>query len=125
LDWSVGQVLAVLDKFKLADNTLVIFTSDNGGVVNRNNAHATKAMDAGLAINGALRGGKHDIWEGGFREPFLVRWPGKVPAGTVSDQVICLTDVLATLATVLNVSIPAGQAEDSLDVLHAWTETAA
>src|ERR1051326_314042 len=74
LDWSVGQVLATLDKLKLTDNTLIILTSDNGGAVNRNNEHAAKAMDAGLAINGPLRGGKHDIWEGGFREPFLVRW---------------------------------------------------
>ncbi|HEY6170486.1 MAG TPA: arylsulfatase [Verrucomicrobiae bacterium] len=122
LDWSVGQVLATLDKLKLTDNTLIIFTSDNGGVVNRNNEHAAKAMDAGLAINGPLRGGKHDIWEGGFREPFLVRWPGKVPAGTVSDQVLCLTDVLATLAAVLNTPLPKGNAEDSFNALRAFTE---
>jgi arylsulfatase A-like enzyme len=122
LDWSVGQVLATVDKLKLADNTLIIFTSDNGGVVNRNNQHAAAAIDAGLAINGVLRGGKHDIWEGGFREPFLVRWPGKVPAGTVSNQVICLTDVLATLAHVLDVPLPKGNAEDSFDAWRAFTE---
>ncbi len=123
LDWSVGQVLATLDKLKLADNTLLIFTSDNGGVVNRNNEHAAAAMDAGLAINGKLRGGKHDIWEGGFREPFLVRWPGKVPANTVSDQVICLTDVLASLASILKVPLPAGpHAEDSFDVSRTFFE---
>ena len=97
LDWSVGQILEKLDKLKLADNTLVIFTSDNGGVVNPGNENASAAIKAGLAINGPLRGGKHSEWEGGFREPFIVRWPGTVPAGTVSDQVICLTDVLATL----------------------------
>jgi arylsulfatase A-like enzyme len=122
LDWSVGQVLAALDRRKLADNTLVIFTSDNGGVVNRNNEEVARAIDAGLAINGTLRGGKHDVWEGGFREPFLVRWPGKVPAGTVSDQVICITDVLATLAGILDVPLTKGQAEDSFDVLRAFTE---
>jgi arylsulfatase A-like enzyme len=122
LDWSVGQVLDTLDKLKLADSTLLIFTSDNGGVVNRNNEHAAAAMDAGLAINGPLKGGKHSEWEGGFREPFLVRWPGKVPAGTVSEQVICLTDVLATLASALKVPLPKGNAEDSFDVSRAFTE---
>jgi len=79
-------------------------------------------MQAGLKINGDLRGGKHDEWEGGFREPFLVRWPGKVPAGTVSDQVICITDVLATLAHILEVPLPKGNAEDSFDALRAFTE---
>ena len=122
LDWSVGQVLATLDKLKLTDHTLLLFTSDNGGVVNRNNEHAAAALDAGLAINGHLRGGKHDVWEGGFREPFLVRWPGKVPAGTVSDQVIGLTDVLASLAGILQVPLPADHAEDSFDVSRAFFE---
>jgi arylsulfatase A-like enzyme len=122
LDASVGQVLAALDRLKLTDNTLVIFTSDNGGVVNRARPSISAALDAGLAINGPLRGGKHDIWEGGFREAFLARWPGHVPAGTVSEQVLCLTDVLATLAHVLDVPLPKGSAEDSFDVLRAWTE---
>ncbi|MFO7683373.1 MAG: sulfatase-like hydrolase/transferase, partial [Chloroflexota bacterium] len=76
----------------------------------------------GLAINGPLRGGKHSEWEGGFREPFLVRWPGKVPAGTVSDQVICLTDVLATLAGMFNVPLPNGNAEDSFNAWRLFTE---
>jgi arylsulfatase A-like enzyme len=80
-------------------------------------------MAAGLAINGNWRGGKHDVWEGGFREPFLVRWPGHVPAGSVSRQMICITDVLATLAGVLHVPLKPGQAEDSIDVLRAFTET--
>jgi arylsulfatase A len=123
LDWSVGQVLATLDKLNLANKTLVIFTSDNGGVVNPGNESAAAAMKAGLKINGPLRGGKHSEWEGGFREPFIVRWPGKVPAGTVSDQVICLTDVLATLASILHAPLPKGNAEDSFDVLRAFTET--
>jgi len=122
LDWSVGEVLATLDRLKLADSTLVIFTSDNGGVTEERNENSVAAMKAGLAINGPLRGGKHSEWEGGFREPFLVRWPGKVPAGTVSDQVICLTDLVATFANVLKTSLPKGQAEDSIDVLRAFTE---
>jgi arylsulfatase A-like enzyme len=122
LDWSVGQILAKLDQFKLAENTLIIFTSDNGGVVNPGNENASAAIKAGLAINGPLRGGKHSEWEGGFREPFLVRWPGKVPAGTVSDQVICLTDMLATFAALFQAPLPKGNAEDSFNVLRAFTE---
>jgi arylsulfatase A-like enzyme len=118
----VGQILAKLDELKIADNTLVIFTSDNGGVINPGNESASAAIRAGLAINGPLRGGKHSEWEGGFREPFLVRWPGAVPAGTVSGQIICLTDLLATFARIFHVSLPAGSAEDSFDVLTALTE---
>ncbi len=125
LDWSVGQILETLDRLKLADNTLVIFTSDNGGVVNPGNADASAAMKAGLAINGPLRGGKHSEWEGGFREAFMVRWPGQVPAGTVSEQVICLSDMLATFAGLLGVELPKGNAEDSFNVLRAFTEAKA
>ncbi len=121
LDASVGRVLKALDENGLAKNTLVIFTSDNGGVVVNTAEHAV-AMQAGLKINGNLRGGKHDEWEGGFREPFLVRWPDHIPAGTVSDQVIGLTDVLATMASLLNVPLKKGQAEDSFDVLPAFTK---
>ncbi|MDW8310192.1 MAG: sulfatase-like hydrolase/transferase, partial [Verrucomicrobiales bacterium] len=122
LDWSVGEILATLDRLKLAENTLILFSSDNGGVVNPNNPNASTAMQAGLKINGELRGGKHSEWEGGFREPFLVRWPGKVPANTVSDQVICLNDLVATFASLLGVALPKRQAEDSFDVLRAFTE---
>lgn len=123
LDWSVGQILATLDRLKLAEHTLVIFTSDNGGIVDPDNGNTARAMAAGLAINGPLRGGKHSEWEGGFREPFIVRWPGQVPAGTVSAQVIGLTDLLATFARVLDAPLPRGQAEDSFDVLRAFTES--
>jgi len=122
LDDSVGQILATLDRLKLTENTLIIFTSDNGAVIDSRNENSATAMKAGLSLNGALRGGKHSEWEGGFREPFIVRWPGHVPAGTVSEQVICLTDLLATFAGVLHAPLPRGQAEDSFNVLRAFTE---
>jgi arylsulfatase A-like enzyme len=122
LDWSVGQVLEALDKNDLAEDTLIIFSSDNGGVVNPGNESASTAMRAGLAINGPLRGGKHTEWEGGFREPFIVRWPGKVPAGSTSDQVVCLSDMLATFAALLGAPLPKGSAEDSFNVLSCFTE---
>src|SRR5262249_3883983 len=97
-------------------------TSDNGGVVAPGNEDCQTAIKVGLKINGDLKGGKHSEWEGGFREPFLVRWPGKVPPNSVSEQVICLTDMMATFAGLLKVPLPKGNAEDSFDVLRAFTE---
>lgn len=123
LDDSVGQILATLDRLKLTENTLIIFTSDNGAVDVMSNENSAAAIKAGLTLNGALRGGKHSEWEGGFREPFIVRWPGHVPTGTVSEQVICLTDLLATFAAVLHAPLPPNQAEDSFNILRAFTET--
>ena len=80
-------------------------------------------MEAGLRINGALRGGKHDIWEGGFKVPFLVRWPGRVPAATTSDAVIGVVDLFATLAAIVGETRldPATTAPDSYNVLAAFT----
>ena len=123
LDWSVGELLAALDRHKIAENTLVVFASDNGGVVNPNNEEAQIAIKAGLAVNGPLRGGKHDVWEGGFRTPFLARWPGKVPAGTTSEQVVCHADMLATLAGILKVPLPEGAGEDSFDAGPAFFDS--
>ena len=122
LDWSVGQLLDTLDRLKIADDTLVVFTSDNGGIADPDSRNVAGAIEAGLAVNGPLRAGKHSIYEGGFREPFLVRWPGHVPAGTVSEQVIGLVDVFATLADILGVGRPPRGAEDSVSVLRAFTE---
>ncbi len=125
LDRSVGRILAALEKQNALENTLIIFTSDNGGVVNpgsKTGASKT-AMDAGLKINGALRGGKHDIWEGGFNVPFLVRWPGRVPAGTVSTEMIGVVDVFATLAAIVGETRldPTTTAPDSYNLLSAFT----
>jgi arylsulfatase A-like enzyme len=123
LDADVQRILDFLDKNKLTDNTIVIFTSDNGGVVGGKIGDEVMAVQAGLKINGDLKGGKHSIWEGGFREPFLVRWPGKVPAGTVCNDTVCLTDVLATLAGILDVPLPKDGAEDSFNVGPSWFGT--
>jgi arylsulfatase A len=125
LDRSVGRILAALEKQNALENTLVIFTSDNGGVVNPGGKTGANkiAMDAGLKINGGLRGGKHDIWEGGFKVPFLVRWPGRVPPGTTSAEPIGVVDVFATLAAVVGEPLldPATTAPDSVNVLAAFT----
>ena len=119
LDASVGKVLDTLDRLMLTDGTLVVFLSDNGGVVAQTAEHAV-AQKAGLKINGPLREGKHSVYEGGFRVPFLARWPGRVPAGTVSDQVVSAADILATLAGVFGVPLKPGQAEDSFDARGAF-----
>ncbi|TAN36775.1 MAG: twin-arginine translocation signal domain-containing protein [Verrucomicrobia bacterium] len=122
LDTHIGQIRAALEKAGLLDNTLILFTSDNGGVVAENERLAAQwqAKQAGHAICGALRGRKHSIYEGGFRVPYIVRWAGHVPAGTESDTLLCHTDVLATCAAVLGQKLPAGAGEDSCNALAAW-----
>jgi len=123
LDRSVGGILDTLDKTGYAQNTLVIFSSDNGGVfAPSRDSVQTAAFKAGLKVNGSLRGGKHAVWEGGFKVPFLVRWPGHVPAGTVCNEMISLADILATTAAIVGEKLPAANsgAEDSYNVLPAF-----
>lgn len=112
-DGAVGRVLAALDQLKLADNTLVIVTSDNGGIVAQGVKH-------GHRVNGALRGQKTMAYEGGHRVPFLVRWPGKAPAETVCDETICHVDLLATLCAAAGVALPEKAGPDSYNLLPAF-----
>lgn len=123
LDRSVGRILESLDRKGVAQNTLVIFSSDNGGVreLQRVDLPQTKAVNAGLAVNGPWRGGKHHVWEGGFKVPFIVRWPGHAPAGTVCTEMVSLADLLATTAAVVGDKLPAPEkgAEDSYNILPA------
>jgi arylsulfatase A-like enzyme len=121
LDRSVGRILETLDQIGAAQNTLVIFASDNGGVCKPENERLlqTQAIQTGLKVNGSLRGGKHDVWEGGFRSPFMVRWPGKAAAGSVTDATVSLVDILATVAAVVGEPLPPVNvgAEDSRSFL--------
>lgn len=110
-DWTAGQVLDALDQHGLTDNTIVIFTSDNGP---EGYAYA-RVNDTGHRSMGPLRGVKRDIWEGGHRVPMIVRWPGVVEPGTVSDALMSQIDIYATLAAVVGAEIPPGMAEDSID----------
>ena len=122
LDRSVGKLLAALDQHQLAENTLVIFTSDNGGENKKTRSgEQIAAIAAGLKMNGDWREGKHSIYEGGFREPYLARWPGKIPAGTICDETISLVDTLATVAAIVGAPLPppAHGAEDSYNILPA------
>jgi arylsulfatase A-like enzyme len=123
LDRSVGRVLATLDEMGVAKDTLVIFSSDNGGVFKPTVERLlqTAAFKAGLRVNGDLRGGKHDVWEGGFKVPFIARWPAKVQAGSVSKATISLADILATTSEIVSDALPPKDqaAEDSRSFLPA------
>jgi len=115
-DHTIGQILKTLDEQGLADNTLLIITSDNGCSPQ---AKFDELLPKGHNPNYIFRGNKADIYEGGHHVPFLVRWPGQVRPGSKSDQTACLTDFLATAADVLDVKLPANCAEDSVSLLPA------
>ncbi|MEQ9412019.1 MAG: sulfatase-like hydrolase/transferase [Fuerstiella sp.] len=121
LDWIVGEVLQTLDETGLADNTLVVFTSDNGGMLNNT---GQKAWKAGHRQNGRLLGHKFGAWEGGHRVPFIVRWPGHVPAGTESNVLISQIDLLPTFAAVAEGTIPEDAVIDGVDQLAELRATA-
>ncbi len=116
LDWIVGEVMATLEKNGLAENTLVIFTSDNGGMINETGQEAIKQ---GHQLNGNLLGFKFDAWEGGHRVPFIARWSGKVEAGSVSDQLVCNVDLMAAMAALTKQELKNEEAPDSFDILPA------
>lgn len=107
----VGQVIKCLEKEKLADNTIVIFASDNGC---SRQAKINQLKQKGHLVSAGFRGSKSDIWEGGHRVPFIATWPGVIQPNSKCEQIICLTDLFATVAGVLDVDIPAGTCEDSL-----------
>lgn len=115
-DHAVGEISKALQSQGFSGNTLVIFTSDNG---------CSKAADIkGLAdqghwVSGEMRGSKADIWDGGHRVPFIVRWPGKISPGSRCSQLICLTDFFRTSVDVLGVEVPPGSCEDSVSFLPA------
>ncbi|MDF1756229.1 MAG: sulfatase-like hydrolase/transferase [Verrucomicrobiales bacterium] len=102
----------------LAENTLVIFTSDNGGIIN---IAGQKAVKQGHQMNGELLGFKFDAWEGGHRVPFIARWPGQIEAGSVSDQLILNVDLLSTMASLTGQKLGPEDGLDSYDILPALT----
>jgi hypothetical protein len=103
LDWSVGEVLSALKKYGLENNTLVIFTSDNGPA-------------SGEGSTGGLRGRKGSTYEGGVREPFAAKWPGHIPKGKVANGVAAAIDLLPTFAGLVGASLP----EKPLDGIDVW-----
>lgn len=121
LDRSVARILETLDAMGASQNTIVLFTSDNGGVSAPNNERLpqTVAFKAGLKINGDLKGSKHDVWDGGFKVPFIVRWPAKVQPGSVATQMVSVVDILATTSEIVGEPLPPIKtaAEDSRSFL--------
>ena len=118
LDASVGRMLEMLRELHVDENTLIIFTSDNGGDPRFAQADGPKAMSA-HQTSGPWRGSKRGLYEGGHRVPFIARWPGVIDAGSTSNALIGLTDMMATLAALIGQHLPENAAEDSLNVLTA------
>lgn len=119
-DWAVGEILRTLEELKLSENTLVIVTSDNGGMLNET---GQKAWKAGHRINGELLGFKFDVWEGGHRVPFILRLPGYVSAGSVCNELVSHIDLTATLAAAVGGKLGPDEAPDSLDASATWFAT--
>ena len=119
-DWMVGQVVQVLERCGQLESTLVFVTSDNGALPG-DRVQGPDGRDEyrihGHRSCGELRGYKAHIWEGGHREPLIVSWPGIVPAGTVCNNLVCLNDLPATVADLLEIELPDHSAEDSISFL--------
>ncbi len=120
-DAIVGELLKTLDRLNVADNTIVFVTSDNGPEVT-----TVLNMRRDYGHDGARpwRGFKRDQWEGGHRVPLIVRWPGKIKPGSVTDQTVCLSDIMATCAALVGEQLPDGAAEDSFNIMPVLLGTA-
>lgn len=117
LDWTVGQIEEVLKKNGLLENTLIIFTSDNGQVIDDGYKDDAVEKLGNHKPNGVYRGGKYSAFEAGTRVPFIVSWKGKVKAGKVNDALFSQVDLYASLAALAGVKVEAGQAPDSKNYL--------
>jgi len=115
MDWCVGLVLNALEKNNLTENTLVIFTSDNGAI------YHPSPYEQGHRSNLDWLGQKTDAWEGGLRVPFIVRWPGLIPAGTTIEPLISLMDISKTAWAAAGITPPEGASEDALNQLDVMT----
>ncbi len=119
LDWMVGEVMKTLKDQGVAENTLVVFTSDNGGMFN---VGGQSAWDDGHRMNGELLGYKFSAWEGGHRVPFIANWPCKIKAGSTSDQLVSNIDLFASMASLTGSKVRDGQGQDSVNILPALIE---
>ena len=118
LDWSTGRILDTLEAEGIADNTLVIFTSDNGPWLNlpdRMLQEGNERWHAGSP--GPLRGAKASTWEGGMREPMIAWWPGQIPAGQLSAELACTMDLYPTILRAAGVEPPSDRTIDGLDIM--------
>jgi len=121
VDWTVGQVMDVLERSGAAGDTLLVFTSDNGPEITgevRPGAYDRIQLYQHYSM-GSLRGTKRDAWEGGHRVPFIARWPGRIQPGSQSSETICHVDLMATVAALLGTRLPENAGEDSYNILPA------
>ena len=118
VDWMVGEIDGALERHGLAQNTLIIVTSDNGARLTNYDGE-----DYGHKSCGELRGQKADIWDGGHREPFVARWPGRIASGTTSEQLTCLADLMATCADIVGINLSPDAGQDSYSILPALLGT--
>ena len=119
VDWSVGQIVEALKRSGQFENTLIFFTSDNGSPQRDGTNMAgpiASVKKYGHDPSKPWRGMKADIWEGGHRVPFIASWPAKIPANTKSDQLICLTDIMNSVASMLGISNDPSDMQDSYDI---------
>jgi arylsulfatase A-like enzyme len=114
VDWTAGQIIKAVDDAGIAENTIVIFTSDNGCSPR---AKISDLMKKGHDPHAGLKGMKSDIWEGGHRVPFMVRWPKRIKAGQTNSNLVGVTDLLATMADVCRVPLKESEGEDSISML--------
>jgi arylsulfatase A-like enzyme len=119
LDWSVGEILTCLDRNKLAQDTLLIFSSDNGPVVDDGYRDRAVELLGSHKPAGRLRGGKYSIFDGGTRVPMVARWPGHVKPGTTSEALISQVDLLASFGSLAGQKVPRENSPDTVDVLPA------
>lgn len=119
LDWTIGELMKSLKANGLAKNTIIIFTSDNGPVLDDGYEDGAVTLLNGHTPAGPMRGGKYSALEGGTRVPFIINWPGHIKP-QVSDALVCQMDLLASLAHLLGQAIPKGEAADSEDHLQAF-----
>jgi arylsulfatase A len=120
-DAEVGRILKALEENGFGENTIVIFTADNGA----EHYAYDRIRNFQHRSSGPLRGVKRDLYEGGHRVPFIVKWPGSVKPGSVNEALISQVDIYATLASIVGHSLPAGVAEDSHDMSKVWKQSAA
>lgn len=115
-DAAVGRLVALLDSLNLSKNTLIVFTSDNGAYWRQ-----PEIDQFDHRANADWRGMKADIYEGGHREPFFVKWPGQIKPGSLTDQALCLTDIFASVASIVDASLSKNTAEDSFNFWPVWS----
>lgn len=119
-DWTVGEIMKTLDELGIADNTLVILTSDNGPILDDGYDDKAKELVNGHSPSGPFRGTKYSTFEGGTMVPAIVRWPKAVKGGQESDALMSHIDLMGSLGSLIGATLPQGTAPDSQDRLGAW-----